>query len=82
MQEDPVWSLGQEDTLQKEAATHSSTIAWETPWTEESGRLQSAGLQRVRHNLATEHACKIKYMNPWYQYFMLSLKWVIFLKFV
>ena len=35
-------------------ATHSSIVAWEIPWTEEPGRLQSMGLQRVRHNLATK----------------------------
>ena len=38
-------------------ATHSSTLAWKIPWTEEPGRLQSMGSQRVRHDLATEHAC-------------------------
>ena len=40
-------SLGQEDPLEKEMASHSSTIAWKIPWTEESGRLQSMGSQRV-----------------------------------
>ena len=39
--------LGQEDSLEKEMATCSSILAWEIPWTEESGRLQSMGLQRV-----------------------------------
>ena len=42
-------SLGQEDPLEKEMATHSSILAWEIPWTEESGGLQSMGLQRVGH---------------------------------
>ena len=42
-----VQSLGQEDPLEKEMATHSSTFAWKIPWTEEPGRLQSMGLQRV-----------------------------------
>ena len=42
-------------SLEKEMATHSSIFAWEIPWTEESGGLQSMGLQRVRHNWATEH---------------------------
>ena len=50
MQESQVQSLGWEDTLEKEMATHSSTIAWKIPWTEETGRLQSMGSQRVRHN--------------------------------
>ena len=45
-----VRSLGREDPLEKEMATHSSTIAWKIPWTEEPGRLQSMGLQRVGHN--------------------------------
>ena len=47
MQETRVHSLGQEDPLEKEKATHSSTLAWKIPWTEERGRLQSMGSQRV-----------------------------------
>ena len=43
MQETQVRSLGQEDPLEKEMATHSSTLAWKIPWTEEPGRLQSTG---------------------------------------
>ena len=46
-QEMQVQSLGQEYPLEKEMATHSSTLAWEIPWTEEPGGLQSKGLQRV-----------------------------------
>ena len=42
--------LGQEDPLEKGMATHSSILAWRIPWTEEPGRLQSMGLQRVGHN--------------------------------
>ena len=49
-----VRSLGQEDSLKQEMATHSSILAWEIPWTEKPGRLQSMGSQRVRHNLATK----------------------------
>ena len=45
-----VQSLGQEDPLEKEMATHSSTLAWKIPWMEEPGRLQSMGSQRVRHD--------------------------------
>ena len=45
-----VRSLGQEDPLEKEMATYSSIPAWEIPWTEESGGLQSMGSQRVGHN--------------------------------
>ena len=54
MQEMVVQSLGQEDSLEKEMATHSNIIAWEIPWTEEPGRLPSMGSQRVGHNLATK----------------------------
>ena len=50
MKETRVRSLGQEDPLEKEMATHSSTLAWKIPWTEEPGRLQSMGLQRVEHD--------------------------------
>ena len=50
MRETRVQSLGREDPLEKEMAIHSSTIAWKIPWTEEPGRLQSARLQRVRHD--------------------------------
>ena len=50
MQETQVQSLGQEDPLEKEMATHSSTLAWKIPWTEEAGRLQSMGSQRVGHD--------------------------------
>ena len=42
-------SLGQEDALEKDVATHSSILAWRIPWTEKSGRLQSIASQRVRH---------------------------------
>ena len=47
MQEMGVWSLGWEDPLEKGMATHSSILAWEIPWTEEPGGLQSMGLQRI-----------------------------------
>ena len=50
MQETRVRSLGWEDPLEKEMATHSSIHAWKIPWTEEPGRLQSMGLQRVGHD--------------------------------
>ena len=64
-------SLGQEDTLEKEMATHSSVLAWKIPWMEEPGRLQSMGSQRVRHDLAiftftalTGHALALVVKNP------------------
>ena len=50
MWEIQVRSLGQEDPLEKEIATHSSILAWRIPWTEEPDELQSMGLQRVGHN--------------------------------
>ena len=50
MRETRVRSLGQEDPLEKEMATHSSTLAWKIPWTEEHGRLPSMGSQRVGHD--------------------------------
>ena len=53
-QETQIWSLGQEDLLEEEMATHSSILAWKLPWTEEPGGLQSLGLQRVRHDLVTK----------------------------
>jgi len=54
MQETWVQFLGWEDTLEKEMATHSSTLAWKIPWTEEPGGLQSMGSQRVGHDCVTE----------------------------
>ena len=50
MQETWVRSLGREDPLEKEMATHASVLAWRIPWTEEPGKLQSMGSQRVRHD--------------------------------
>ena len=50
MKDARVQSLGSKDLLEKGMATHSSILAWRTPWTEESGRLQSIGLQRVGHD--------------------------------
>ena len=54
VQEMRVQSLGWEDSLEKEMATHSSILAWKIPWTEETDGLPSVGSQRVRHELATE----------------------------
>ena len=50
MRETWVRSLGWEDPLEKEMATHSSNLAWKIPWMEEPGRLQSMGLQRIGHD--------------------------------
>ena len=56
MWETRVQSLGREDLLEKEMATHSSILAWKTPWIEEPGELQSMGLQRVITNHTHRHA--------------------------
>ena len=63
MQETQVQSLGWEDPLEKEMATHSSNLACEIPWTEEPGRLQSMQSQRVGHDLATNTLEKKKKKN-------------------
>ena len=55
MQEMQVWSLGQKDPLKKEMTIHSSILAWEIPWTEKPGGLQSTGVtNKVRHSLVTK----------------------------
>ena len=54
MQETWVQTLAQEDPLEKEIAIQSSFLAWEIPWTEEAGRIQSTGLLRIIHDLATK----------------------------
>ena len=55
MQEMWVWSLGQEDPLEKEVSTHSSVLAWRIAWMEEPGELQSVGSQRAGHEWVTKH---------------------------
>ena len=54
MQETWVRSLSREDPLEKDMGTHSSVLAWEIPWTEEPGGLQSVGSRRVKHDLVTK----------------------------
>ena len=58
-----VQSLGWEDPLEKEMATHSSTLAWKIPWMEETGRLQSMGLRRVRHNWANSLSLSVQFSH-------------------
>ena len=63
MKETQVQSLGLQDPLEKEMATHSRILAWKIPWTEEPGRLQSMGSQRVRHDVETkqqQHLLQLK----------------------
>jgi len=62
MQETRVQSLGQEDALEKDMATHSSILAWRIPRTEEPGGLQSMGSHRVGNDLSTEHTAQ---KHPW-----------------
>ena len=63
MREAQVQSLGQEDLLDKEMATHSSTLAWKIPWMEEPGRLQSTRSQRVRHDRVTTRSLSFTSMK-------------------
>ena len=69
MQENWVQSMDQEDPLEKGMATHSSILTWKIPWTEEPGRLQFTGLQKVRHGLVTNTFT--------YVHSLLLLKWSI-----
>ena len=63
MRETKVWSLGREDPLEKEMATHSSTLAWKIPWTEEPSSLQSMVSQRVGHDWATSLSLYPRYLR-------------------
>ena len=63
MQETRVQSLGQEDPLEKEMATHSSILAWEIPWTEEPDTLQSMGSQKSRTGLSNWTIFKVQYRS-------------------
>ena len=79
MHEAQVQFLGQEDPLEKGMATHSSILAWRIPWTEEPGGLQSTGLQRVGHDLATKQQQKIFDENSVSRLkYIMSIKHVIF----
>ena len=60
MRETQLRSLGREDPLEKEIATHSSTLAWKIPWMEERDRLQPMGSQRFRHGGATSISMEIE----------------------
>ena len=62
-QEMQVQSLGWEDPLEEEIATHSSILAWKIPWTEEPGRLQPTESQRVGHDCATSFTHALKTMR-------------------
>ena len=66
MQDMPVWSLGWEDPLEEKMATHSSNLTRKIPWTEEPGRLQSKGLQRIGHNWMPEHRAGYSTVNGYH----------------
>ena len=65
MWETQVRSLGRDNPLEKEMATHSSILAWRIPWTEELGRLQSTGSQRVEHDWVTSLSLSSRLRNGW-----------------
>ena len=75
--ESRVWSLGWEDTLEKEMATHSSTLAWKIPWTEEPGRLQSMGSQRVGLDWVTSLSFTSSVWGCWF-FHMLTILFSFF----
>ena len=65
-------SLGLKDLLEESMATHSTILAWRIPWTENPGGLQSVGLQKVGHDIATEYARtqpKVTQLNSWQRQF-------------
>ena len=64
--------LGRENYLEKEMTTHSSILAGEIPWTEEPDRLQSMGLQRVRHDLVTKRTAGNQ--RSWFQHVVIAAK--------
>ena len=72
-----VQSLGQEGPLEKEMATHSSILAWRIPWTEEPGRLQSKGLQRVRHDSATSLSLSLSRLIQWFVQALYRVRFVV-----
>ena len=84
MQQTHPWSLGWEDPMQKEMATHSSILAWEIPWTEKPGSLQSMGVQKVRHNWVTKQQSKFSIRSPFISHHstegdsVLTLVWIMF----
>ena len=71
MQEMQVWSMGREDTVEKEMATHSNMFVQEIPETEESGELQSTWSQRVRHDLWTKQQILRSLSSLWFNYVQL-----------
>ena len=78
---DRSWSLDWEDSLEKEVAAHSSILAWRIPWTEEPGRLQSMGLQRVKHDWSDLAHMHVPYSTKnAYLAYILEVKTLVHLK--
>ena len=73
---DMVWSMDQEDPLEKEMATHSSIPAWRIPWTEEPGKLQYMGSQRVRHDWTTNITLLLHYIYNYLHGVFITFSWV------
>ena len=70
-----VWSLGQEDPLEKEMATHSSILTWKIPWVKEPGGLESVGSQRVGHDWATRYTLSVLCFGSSSYILSISLTW-------
>ena len=79
MQEKQIWSLGQEEPLEKQMATHSSILAWRIPWTEEPGELQSMGLKRVSHDWGTNTHTHTHTHTPAYLILLIFLPVILIL---
>ena len=75
-QEIRVRTQGQEDPQEKEMATHSSIFPWEVSWTEEPGRLQSMGLQRVGHDWAYTHTHLARLTPLWFSFHSTALFYI------
>ena len=78
---DTGWSLDLGDSLEKEMATHASTLAWKVPWMEEPGRLQSMGLQRVGHDWLHFHFFTQRQYGVWFSPLILKEGFFFFLFF-
>ena len=77
MRETWVWSLGQEDLLEKEMATHSSILAWRIPWTEELGGLQSMESQRAGHDWMTSPSLWVSSVESLWASATMTVIWII-----
>ena len=76
-----VWSLGEEDPLEKEVATHSSILAWEIPWTEKWAGHRSQGHKRLRHDLVTKQQQQNSFITLSITWFLYSSRFRVFSSF-